>query len=91
MIPEPLSSLKLGAWSLLIRDQSRASAGSVSILVLSCFRYLIFQATYLIPELWNKTLARPRHNSLTAQGSVASCQCILAIDLLIKELECSIN
>jgi len=29
----------------LTTDQSRASAGSVSILVLSCFRYLIFQAT----------------------------------------------
>ena len=34
----------------LTTDQSRASAGSVSILVLSCFCYLIFQATYLIPD-----------------------------------------
>ncbi len=54
-----------------------------------------FVPSHLIPGP-----AYPKGNSLFGyqylaykqdQGSVASCQCILANDLLIKELECSIN
>ena len=38
-------SMHIYANAIVTRDQSRASSGSVSILVLSWFRYIIFQAT----------------------------------------------